>query len=253
MSNTSEDWARMLRGDHPVARLEKQMYRILPSNPRCKVCYVPFGGTAGRVFQMMGRKPWKKNPTMCNVCQDYAEKHPGGAEIDLTMLFADVRGSTAIAEGISPTEFSAILNKFFKTATDVLIDHRAWIDKFVGDEIVAFFMPGGTLGKRHAAVGLEAARELLNATKDDGLPIGIGVHSGKAYVGTIGGEHISDVTAVGDDVNITARLASAAEARTIVATEATFLEAGISSDGFPRRDLQLKGKGSSVAVRILKG
>lgn len=246
-------WARMLQGEHPVARLEARFHRLLPSNPRCKICFVPFGGVGGRVFGMLGRQPWSKNPTMCNVCQAYAEKHPGGAEVELTMLFADVRGSTTIAEGMSPTEFNKLLNQFFRTATDVLIDHVAWIDKFVGDEVVAFFFPSSVKTKHHARAGLDAARDLLRATRGDALPIGIGLHAGTAYVGTVGGVNVSDVTAVGDDVNVAARLASAAEARTIVVSEVTCVAAGLKDDGSPRRELKLKGKSSPVPVRVLHG
>lgn len=249
----SEDWARMLRGEHPVARFEARLHRMLPTNPRCKICFVPFGGMGGRLFSILGRRPWTKNPTMCNTCQSYAEKHPGGAEVELAMLFADVRGSTTIAEGITPAEYNKLLNRFFKSATDVLIDHAAWIDKFVGDEVIAFFFPNSVPGTHHARVGLDAARDLLRATKGGPLPIGIGVHAGSAYVGTVGDDNVSDVTAVGNDVNVAARLASSASAHTIVASEIACIAAGLKDDGSPRRELELKGMSSTVPVRILRG
>jgi adenylate cyclase len=249
----ASEWQRMLLGKHPVARIEKKLHRLLPSNPRCKVCSVPFGGAGGKFFRLFGRKPWAKNPTMCNVCQAYAERHPGGAEVELTMLFADVRGSTTIAERISPTEFSILLNRFFRSATDVLIDHAAWIDKFVGDEIVAFFFPNAVIGQHHAIVGIEAGRKMLLETRQLGLPVGIGIHTGHAYVGTVGGERITDVTAIGDDVNIAARLASAAGAGTIVASEAACTAAGIADRYSPLVEMELKGKTSRVPVRIISG
>jgi len=253
MTESQEQWARMLRGEHPVARLEARFHRMLPSNPRCKICFVPFEGVGGRLFGFFGRQRWSKNPTLCNVCQAYAEKHPGGAEVELALLFADVRGSTTIAEGMTPTEFNKLLNSFFTTATDVLIEHFAWIDKFVGDEIIAFFFPNTIPGKHHARVALDAARDLLRATRGGALPIGIGVHAGTAYVGTVGDNHVSDVTAVGDDVNVAARLASVATADTIVASEIACIAAGLMDDGSPRRELELKGKSSTVPVRILHG
>lgn len=216
------------------------------------MCFSPFGGVGGRIYSVFGREPWGKNPTLCNVCQSFAAKHPGGAEIDLTMLFADVRGSTTMAEGMSPTEFNTLLNLFFVQATKVLIDHGAWIDKFVGDEIVAFFFGRSVEGRHHAQVGIDASRDLLRATEASTLPIGVGVHSGTAFVGTVGGEQVSDVTAVGDDVNVTARLASAAEANTIVVSEAACRSAGLDKEVGVRRELVLKGKSAPVPVRVFR-
>lgn len=242
----------MLQGEHPVERFEKWFNRAVPSNPRCKMCHAPFGGFGGRVYEFFGRRPFNKNPTMCNVCQSYIEKHPGGAEVELAMLFADIRGSTTIAEGMTPTEYNALLNRFFTAANDVLIGHSAWIDKFVGDEIIAFFFPNMVQKKHYTNVCLDAARELLRVTTAGLVPIGIGIHAGTAYVGTVGDSQISDVTAVGDDVNVTARLASAAEAHTIVASEALCTAAGITNDHSTRRTLDLKGKSSAVPVRIIR-
>lgn len=255
--DTDEAWARMLRGEHPIARIEMALHRALPSNPRCKVCRVPFGGVGGRVMRMLGRRPWHKNPTLCNVCQEYAEQHPGGAEIELAFLFADIRGSTRMAEGMSPTEFSALLNRFYGVATDVLLEHDAWIDKLVGDEVVAFFLPNMVRGGSHARAAMAAATGLLRATGGGAaegarIPLGIGVHSGRAYVGTVGLGSLSDVTALGDNVNVTARLAQRADAGTLVATEAACAAAGMTGEGGERALLDLKGKSEAVPVRVFR-
>ncbi len=111
----------------------------------------------------------------------------GGAEIELSLLFADVRGSTSLAEKIPAQEFSQDSSPAF---TDV---PREWsnkwdgiVDKFVGDEVVALFVPGFA-GEDHASRAVEAARELVRETGSDGpepwVPIGAGVHTGVAYVG----------------------------------------------------------------------
>lgn len=245
-----EQWARMLMGEHSLSRFESRVNRIMPSNPRCKICAAPFGGFGGGIYRIFGRVPSQKNPTMCNVCEAFAERHPGGAEVDLSFLFADVRGSTSIAEGLTPTEYNRRLTEFFHAATDVLIARAAWIDKFVGDEIVVFFFPNGNPGVHHARNCLEAARELLRSTRSQSLPIGIGIHTGRAYVGTVGGGGVTDVTAVGDDVNVAARLASAAEAWTIVASEA-LCRSAMADDG-ESRTLDLKGKSAPMPVRVLR-
>jgi adenylate cyclase len=252
----TERWARILRGEHPVARIEHALMGMIPSNPRCKMCRAPFGGFGGRLMRMLGRRPWQKNPTVCNVCQNYAEQHPGGAEVEIGFLFADVRGSTSMAERMTPTEFSALLNRFYAVATSVLLDHNAWVDKLVGDEVVAFFMPAMTQGRHHARAALDAAHALLHATgagTDRGpwIPIGIGVHAGTAYVGTVGTAPVTDITALGDDVNVAARLAAAAPAATIFVSESTCAAAGVAYRDFERRELDLKGKSASVAVRVM--
>src|SRR3712207_468067 len=118
----------------------------------------------------------------------FAQQYPGGAEVDLSMLFVDVRGSTRLAEGMRAAEFSRLMNRFYAAATEVLIRTDAFIDKFVGDEVVALYLPLFT-GPNHARVAVQAAQELLRVTGHDDqqgpwLPIGVGVHSGIAFVGT---------------------------------------------------------------------
>lgn len=250
-------WRLILAGEHPVLHSARRLHRLLPSHPRCKLCNAPFRGFGGRVMKLFGRTPWPKSPTVCSGCQSFAESHPGGAEIELSFLFADVRGSTSIAERVSATELNALMNGFFATATDILFRESAWVDKFVGDEVVAFFVPGWLKGN-HGETAVKVARELLEAVEapraagEAVLPIGIGVHSGRAFVGTIGEGSATDLTALGDDVNIAARLASAAGAGEILVSEATLSVAGLSFAGTESRNLPLKGKSEPVAVRVLR-
>ena len=81
----------------------------------------------------------------------------GGAEIDCSLLFADVRGSTTLAENMTATEFRRLLDRFYETAARVLFEHEAILDKFVGDEVVAIFVPALT-GELHAARAVAAAQ-----------------------------------------------------------------------------------------------
>jgi class 3 adenylate cyclase len=132
------------------------------------------------------------------------------------MLFADVRGSTVIAEGMSPADYSKLIERFYAEATDVLVRQDALIDRLVGDQVVALFVPGFG-GPQHAARAIKAAQALRRRagrldSQGTWLPIGIGIHTGKAFVGVVKGgpDGMSDFTMLGDDVNVTARLASAA-------------------------------------------
>ena len=67
---------------------------------------------------------------------------PGGAELDIAILFADVRGSTQLGERLGPAEYASLLNRFYKAATETLIRHDAIIDKLIGDAVMALFIPG---------------------------------------------------------------------------------------------------------------
>src|SRR5688572_29025201 len=107
---------------------------------------------------------------------DFCHKYPGGTELEISMLFVDVRGSTKLAEGLRAAEFSRLMNQFYKEATSVLIKTNAFIDKFVGDEVIGLYFPLFT-GKDHAGAAIQVAQELLAVTKQavadrQTLPIG---------------------------------------------------------------------------------
>ncbi len=174
------------------------------------------------------------------------------------MLFADVRGSTALAERMSATDFSRLMNRFYAAATDVLIKTDAMIDKLVGDEVVAFYLPLLT-GPRHARPAVQAAQDLLRATGhgDAGgawLPIGVGVHTGVAYFGSVSGVDgtVSDWTALGDNVNIAARLASEAGPGEALISDAAYAAAGLDLGQLEQRQMELTGKSEAVGVRIVR-
>jgi adenylate cyclase len=205
-------------------------------------------------MRLVGKGPWPRNPKYCGSCFKQLTEHHGGAEIDCSLLFADVRGSTPLAEAMRPAEFHDLMERFFDTAADVLVDHDAIVDKFVGDEIIGIFVPALT-GDLHAARAVMAARALMARTRNpDGspwVPIGAGVHTGIAFVGSIGsGPHV-ELTAMGDPVNVAARLASAAAAGEILVTTDAARAARIETAGVERRDLALKGKSDPVSVMVL--
>jgi adenylate cyclase len=218
-----ELWRGLLLGTDPRYARARAWLKHVPSEPRCKMCAAPFGGVGRPLMRILHRDPWAKNPLYCTLCFTVLEAHHGGAEIEASFLFADVRGSTALAEGISPTEFRRQLNRFYDTASRILVEHDAIVDKFVGDEVIGLFIPA-LAHDEHAAQAVEAARALLRATghADPGgpwIPIGVGVHTGVAFIGSVGKPPVTDLTALGDVVNTTARLASAAATGEILITE----------------------------------
>src|SRR5215212_6554101 len=134
-------WREFLTRGDATERRVRGVFRRIPRGPRCKLCAAPFAGAGAPVMRMLGRRPSDKNPTMCGSCFDFMVRHHGGAEIECSFLFADVRGSTAMAERMSATEFRAILDRFYGVASNVVFDHDGSVDKFVGDEVVALFFP----------------------------------------------------------------------------------------------------------------
>ena len=137
-------WRTLLAGDDRQLPAYRRRMRVLPSSPRCKTCLMPFGGIGGFVMRALGGGPWKKNPRFCRRCYtNFNGLGVGGAEVELSLLFADVRGSTALAEQMNARDFRDLINRFYATATKVLVEHDAVVDKFVGDE------GGGALRPRH--------------------------------------------------------------------------------------------------------
>lgn len=227
------------------------MLRHLPHEPRCQLCAAPFAGGFAPVMRLLGRQQSGNNPTWCNSCNTFITRNHGGAEVTITMLLADIRGSTGLAERTSPAEFHAVLDRFYATATRVVFEHDGYVDKFVGDELVAMFFPLLS-GERHAARAVDAAMALLRATghADPGgpwVPVGAGVHSGKVWFGAVGeGSHV-ELTAVGDRVNATARLASMAGAGQVLVTADAAALAGLDPS-LPRESVDLRGKAQVMEV-----
>ena len=214
-------------------------------------------GFSAPIVRLTGRKAYNKNPNFCNWCMWLGKVYPGGAEIEISLIFADIRGSTKLAESMSPAEFGRTMNKFYETASKILIRTDAFIDKMVGDEIIGLYIPGYA-GRRHARKALIAAQRLGTAMgygspEGPWLPIGIGIHTGKVYVGTVQGVEgtASDFTALGDNVNIAARLAENAEAGHVLVSDSTHKLAGLEFDEVETRDLSLRGMSGAIRVHDL--
>jgi adenylate cyclase len=250
-----EEWYKMLMEGEPLPRPLYHLHGMLPSDPRCKLCGSPFKGWGGYIMHLMGRDQSRYNPRFCVKCEVW--EHPGGAEVPLTMLFADVRGSTTLAEQMSARDFSQLINRFYKVATHVLIQTDALVDRLMGDQAIGLYIPGFA-GPGHPRKAIEAAKELLKLTghhdsSGPWLPIGIGVHTGPAFVGVVGSEEsTADFTALGDNVNITARLASQAGPGEILISDSVYVAADIDLGELEHRQLELKGRSEPIGVHVLR-
>jgi adenylate cyclase len=207
-------------------------------------------------MRLIGRKPSNYNPRFCQPCERF--DRPGGAEIELTMLFADVRGSTTLAESMSALEFSQLMNRFYTVASRVLIRTDALVDRLLGDQVIGLYIPGFS-GQEHPRKAIQAAQELLDLTghRDSNgpwLPVGVGVHTGMAYVGVVGSDknYPTDFTALGDNVNVTARLSSKADTGEILISKTTYDKAGLDLGKLEKRELELKGKTEKTEVCVMQ-
>jgi adenylate cyclase len=253
-----EYWRTYLTtGESESERRLRQLFKILPGNPRCKNCYAPFQGSGSIVAKaFFGKQPSKLNPHLCNVCEVFARQHQGGAEIELSMLFADVRASTTLAEAMNPTEYSKLINRFYNTATQVMVNTDALIDKIIGDQVAGMYVPGFA-GKEHAHRAIEAAQKILRATghmdpQGPWIKLGVGVHTGTAFVGSLGSEQgTTDITVLGDAANIAARLSTNAGVGEILISDAAYSAAGIDLGGLKNRELELKGKSEPLLVWVM--
>jgi adenylate cyclase len=232
----------------------RRVFRLLPRDPRCKFCNAPFEGAGGTMVKVFfGKKPSILNPRYCNLCDEASHQFPGGNEVEMSMLFADVRGSTALSERMSPKEFSQLINRFYTLSTRLITDEDGLVEKLAGDSVAAFW-GAGFAGPDFVGRTLRVARQMMKLMGQQGIPIGIGVHTGIAYFGAMGTPSgLIEITALGDEVNKAARLASKAAAGEIIVSEQAVQAAGIDSRELEQRSLELKGISEPVQVRVLHG
>ncbi len=247
----SRRWQGILKGESPLAlgeRVGRRLFSLVPAQLRCRFCNAPFRGRYAGPFGLVGYTPSRKNPTICERCIERAPE--GGALVPVSVLFADVRGYTSLAETMSSVETTALLHRFYRAASSALLAHDAILGQIAGDEVMAIFVPGlaGSSYPRHA---VQAASALLRGVgygtpAGSWLAVGVGICTGEEYVGNVGGGGFKDFTAIGDITNTAARLQASAAGGEILTCSVTY--AAVASI-YPRAEplsLQLKGKRSSV-------
>jgi adenylate cyclase len=159
----------------------------------------------------------------------------GGVNQTITVLFADIRGFTAISEREKPEKVVGLLNKYFSAMSDIIFAHGGTLDKYIGDGLMAIF-GAPTVGEEDALNAVKAAvtmqkqvaklNEELRAEGYEHIAIGIGLHTGEATIGYIGSDKRSEYTAIGDTVNLAARLESNAGGGQVLMSEATAAASG---------------------------
>ncbi len=191
------------------------------------------------------------------MCEDFAKSREAGAEVEATLLFADLRDSTPLAERIGTIEFKEVIKRFYKTTSKVLIDHMAMVNRLMGDQVSAVFVPRFA-GKEHTKIALHAAQELLHVTghsdpEGPWIPVGVGIHTGTTYVGYIGSnEGVNEIAVLGSAANLTARLSSQARRGEILISQDSVRSAELDASNLEKRVLDLKGIDQPVSVTVIQ-
>jgi len=231
----------------------RSINRLLPSDPRCKFCRAPFHGVGGTIERIVfGKRQSSLNSRYCNMCDEAMRRFPGGAEVPMAMLFADIRGSTELSTRMQPLEFGQLINRFFSTASRLISEEDGLLEKLAGDAVAAFW-GSGFAGPHYVRRTVEVARRLSARMQQEGIPVGIGVHAGTAFFGAVGTpDGITNLTAAGEQVNLAARLAQDAAAGEIIVSEPASTAAGLDAASLEARDLTLKGIAAPVRVGVIR-
>ncbi len=239
-------------------KLFRPLVKRLPRSPRCDICYFPFEGVGGYISRnFLGLVPSSLNPHICNFCERFANTYYGGAEIEMSVVFIDIRNSTSLAENMSAAEFSKLVNRFYSQVTGIFYANYGLVEKFQGDEVGGFFVPGfaGTAFVARAVKTAEQALAALGYGSQEGpwIDAGVGIHTGIAYVGTVTTTSgITDISILGDTVNTAARLTAKAGSGEIIISEVTRSRARIPTEGLEQRTLELKGKSGQMEAWAMK-
>jgi PAS domain S-box-containing protein len=184
----------------------------------------------------------------------------GGKRVDITILFADIRGFTAYSEQHTPEDLVAVLNRYLAAAAEAVLAQEGTVDKFLGDAVMAWYnaplpQPDHTLRAVKTALGIRAAIAQLHAElpTEAHLDFGVGIHYGDAILGWIGTEKRLEFTSLGDSVNTTKRIQENAARNQILISREAYERVQDEVDAKPFESLNAKGKAQPLAVYEVVG
>ena len=232
-----------------------------PRSRICKGCWqqmrvpVPLRGPASVPFRIFGIRPSRMNPNTCTVCELMFTRvmKARNISVDVSVLFADLRGYTALSQTLAPEVVSSLLDSFYDECAAAIWEYDGLLNKTIGDAVMAIF--GFPIRQDdHPARAMLAARDIQSrcAARRDGLPgnatsdadaylgVGIGIDCGMTRFGEFGRAH-RDLTAVGTVVNTAARAQAAAKAGEILFTQAVHDRGGSAILGSKLEEHALKG------------
>ncbi|WP_439154214.1 adenylate/guanylate cyclase domain-containing protein [Yoonia sp.] len=251
-------WYQVFQEGHPVLLGKQKRFSLLPGGSRCKMCYAPLAGIGGWITRRMGLEPSSRNPFFCNACDGFLKAYPGGAEVDLSILFCDLRGSVSLSASMSPREFKQLITFMRETIIPVLWQAEGFVLQFQGDAVIGVWPPGFS-GKDYASKAVNGGMKLPRAIErtpfnGSALPVGTAIHTGRAYLSTVASLNgdMQEVSAFGFDVNVAARLASSAKAGEVLISEAALKAAGRTIDDDAMCSYELKGIDENIRATPLK-
>jgi class 3 adenylate cyclase len=182
----------------------------------------------------------------------------GGSLVEVTALFADLRGFTTFSEAVAPAEIVRMLNRYHGVAVPCILDNGGTIVQFVGDALLALFnaparQPDHAARAVRAALAMQSAVARIAEREPDWPRFRVGLNTGPALVGNIGSETLRGFNAMGDAVNVAARLQGLAEPGQVVVGESTLAAAGPGVSARPLGELSVKGRVQTVSAFVVSG
>jgi adenylate cyclase len=209
----------------------------------CRVCNTVLKGPLGYLFHLFGIRRSSHNPNVCNRCDAHLQE---GTTVEVTVLFADLTGFTRLTSELGAERSYEVINEFFTMTNEVLIRHDAYIDKYIGDAVMAFFnvpiqSPHHARQAVQAALAIQQGMAGVSASTGISLQSRIGVASGYARMGRLGSTTSETFTVIGDVVNLAARLEALARPGEVLVDATTFMAADGNSAGTLPETLDIRG------------
>lgn len=217
--------------------------------------YVSEWREKNRITMLFGRYVSKQVAN--EILHSEAAQSLGGSRRNVTVMFVDIRGFTPLSERIEPEEVIQVLNEYLDLCTQAVFRYEGTLDKFIGDGVMSIFGAPNTLFN-HPEMAVRAALEMKQGsaaladklTQKYGYSVafGIGINTGDAVIGNIGSHNRLDYTAIGDSVNMAARLESNAKPGQILISQSTYMMVKELFEIEPLGEIKVKGKEKPVQV-----
>ena len=216
----------------------------------CLVCGTALEGPMGLLFHLFGITRSTRNPNICNRCDAHMQE---GRVIELSVIFADLTGFTEMTNRLGAERSYEVVDTFFKMANEVLIKNDAFIDKYIGDAVMAIFnapIPNArhARGATTAALGIQEGMKSLSETLGLDLQARVGVATGYARVGRLGSADRKDYTAIGDVVNLASRLEAFAKPGEVIVDGKAFTQVAEDYPDLTSEELNVRGFPEPVEV-----
>lgn len=225
------------------------------ANGYCFICGTPLAGASGAFFRLIGISRSHQCPKLCTRCDSHVVEGDLG---EISVLFVDLVGFTQLTHEIGPVRTHEVVDAFLQAATAVLVRHDAFIDKYIGDAAMALFnapIPREDHVERAVAAGLQIHAEMPALSRRFGrqLSARIGISVGNARLGRVGSSHAKDYTAIGEVVNLAARLQEHSSPGAVMIDENAYRKVRGELPGIPPRSLRIKGLEDPVVGYNISG